>query len=87
MVINGDVPLITAEALEALVEAHESSGAAGTVATMELDDPTGYGRVVRDKHGNVERVVETKAEGDATPEQLAIREVNTGVYAFDGESL
>ena len=51
---------------------------------MELDDPTGYGRVVRDKHGNVEQVVETKAEGDATPEQLAIREVNTGVYAFDG---
>ena len=57
------------------------------MATMELDDPTGYGRVVRDKHGNVERVVETKAEGDATPEQLAIREVNTGVYAFHGESL
>ena len=54
---------------------------------MELDDPTGYGRVVRDKHGNVEKVVETKAEGDATPEQLAIREVNTGVYAFDGGAL
>ena len=54
------------------------------MATMELDDPTGYGRVVRDKHGNVESVVETKAEGDATPEQLAIREVNTGVFAFDG---
>jgi bifunctional UDP-N-acetylglucosamine pyrophosphorylase/glucosamine-1-phosphate N-acetyltransferase len=87
VVINGDVPLITADALKALVEAHENSEAAGTVATMELDDPTGYGRVVRDKHGNVERVVETKAEGDATPEQLAIREVNTGVYAFHGESL
>jgi bifunctional UDP-N-acetylglucosamine pyrophosphorylase/glucosamine-1-phosphate N-acetyltransferase len=87
VVINGDVPLITAEALTALVAAHEASGAAGTVATMELDDPTGYGRVVRDPEGNVERVVETKAEGDATPEQLAIREVNTGVYAFDGASL
>jgi bifunctional UDP-N-acetylglucosamine pyrophosphorylase/glucosamine-1-phosphate N-acetyltransferase len=87
VVINGDVPLITADAVKALVEAHESSEAAGTVATMELDDPTGYGRVVRDRHGNVERVVETKAEGDATPEQLAIREVNTGVYAFHGESL
>ncbi len=87
VVINGDVPLITADALKALVEAHDTSGAAGTVATMELDDPTGYGRVVRDKHGNVERVVETKTEGDATPEQLAIREVNTGVYAFHGESL
>jgi bifunctional UDP-N-acetylglucosamine pyrophosphorylase/glucosamine-1-phosphate N-acetyltransferase len=87
VVINGDVPLITAEALEELVAAHEESGAAGTVATMELDDPTGYGRVVRDREGNVERIVETKAEGDATPEQLSIREVNTGVYAFDGGSL
>jgi bifunctional UDP-N-acetylglucosamine pyrophosphorylase/glucosamine-1-phosphate N-acetyltransferase len=87
VVINGDVPLITAEALQNLVAAHEESGAAGTVATMELDDPTGYGRVVRDREGNVERIVETKAEGDATPEQLAIREVNTGVYAFDGASL
>jgi bifunctional UDP-N-acetylglucosamine pyrophosphorylase/glucosamine-1-phosphate N-acetyltransferase len=87
VVINGDVPLITAEAIAQLVEAHETADAAGTVATMELDDPTGYGRVVRDRHGNVERVVETKAEGDATPEQLAIREVNTGVYAFDGKAL
>ena len=57
------------------------------MATMELDDPAQYGRVVRDREGNVERVVEAKAEGDATPEQLAIREVNTGVYAFDGASL
>jgi bifunctional UDP-N-acetylglucosamine pyrophosphorylase / glucosamine-1-phosphate N-acetyltransferase len=87
VVINGDVPLITAEALQTLVAAHEESGAAGTVATMELDDPSGYGRVVRDREGKVERIVETKAEGDATPEQLAIREVNTGVYAFDGASL
>jgi bifunctional UDP-N-acetylglucosamine pyrophosphorylase/glucosamine-1-phosphate N-acetyltransferase len=87
VVINGDVPLITPEALEQLVAAHEESGAAGTVATMELEDPTGYGRIVRDAEGNVERVVETKAEGDATPEQLAIREVNTGVYAFKGDAL
>ena len=88
VVINGDVPLITPEAIQALVEAHEASGAAATMATMEPDDPAQYGRVLRDEHGNVERVVEAKgAEGDATPEQLAIREVNTGVYAFDGASL
>jgi bifunctional UDP-N-acetylglucosamine pyrophosphorylase/glucosamine-1-phosphate N-acetyltransferase len=87
VVINGDVPLITAEALQGLVDAHEESGAAGTVATMELDDPSGYGRVVRDREGNVERIVETKVEGDATEAELAIREVNTGVYAFDGGSL
>jgi bifunctional UDP-N-acetylglucosamine pyrophosphorylase / glucosamine-1-phosphate N-acetyltransferase len=87
VVINGDVPLITAAALQALVTAHEDSGAAGTVATMELEDPSGYGRIVRDKEGNVDRVVETKRAGDATPEQLAIREVNTGVYAFGGGAL
>ena len=51
---------------------------------MELDDPTGYGRVVRDADGTVARVVETKVAGDATDEELAIREVNAGVYAFDG---
>jgi bifunctional UDP-N-acetylglucosamine pyrophosphorylase / glucosamine-1-phosphate N-acetyltransferase len=88
VVINGDVPLITPEAIKDLVDAHEASGAAATMATMELDDPAQYGRVLRDEEGNVERVVEAKgAEGDATPEQLAIREVNTGVYAFDGASL
>ena len=57
------------------------------MATMEPEDPGQYGRVVRDADGNVDRVVEVKAEGDATPEQLAIREVNTGIYAFDGASL
>ena len=88
VVINGDVPLITPEAIKDLVDAHEASGAAATMATMELDDPAQYGRVLRDEQGHVERVVEAKgAEGDATPEQLAIREVNTGVYAFDGASL
>jgi bifunctional UDP-N-acetylglucosamine pyrophosphorylase/glucosamine-1-phosphate N-acetyltransferase len=88
VVINGDVPLITPEAIKALVAAHEDSGAAATMATMELEDPAQYGRVLRDEHGNVERVVEAKgAGGDATPEQLAIREVNTGVYAFQGAAL
>jgi bifunctional UDP-N-acetylglucosamine pyrophosphorylase/glucosamine-1-phosphate N-acetyltransferase len=57
------------------------------MATMELDDPSGYGRVVRGADGSVERVVETKAGGDATPAELAIREVNTGVYAFGGAEL
>src|SRR5688500_754936 len=87
VVLAGDVPLITAEAIEALVTAHEESGAAATMATMELEDPAQYGRVVRDREGNVEKVVEAKAEGDATPDQLEIREVNTGLYAFDGASL
>jgi bifunctional UDP-N-acetylglucosamine pyrophosphorylase / glucosamine-1-phosphate N-acetyltransferase len=87
VVINGDVALLTPEAIRGLVEVHEDSGAAATMATMELDDPGAYGRVVRDSDGSVLRVAEAKTEGDATPEELAIREVNTGVYAFDGGAL
>jgi bifunctional UDP-N-acetylglucosamine pyrophosphorylase/glucosamine-1-phosphate N-acetyltransferase len=87
LVINGDVPLITPEVVEGLADAHAESGAAATMATMELDDPAGYGRVVRGADGSVERVVETKEGGDATPAELAIREVNTGVYAFGGAEL
>ena len=87
LVLYGDVPLITAEAITALAQAHEESGAAATMATMELEDPTGYGRVIRASDGSVERVVETKTPGDATPEEEAIREVNTGVYAFAGGDL
>ncbi|HEX6457125.1 MAG TPA: bifunctional UDP-N-acetylglucosamine diphosphorylase/glucosamine-1-phosphate N-acetyltransferase GlmU, partial [Solirubrobacterales bacterium] len=55
-----------------------------TIATTVLDDPSGYGRVVRDADGSVVKVVETKFPGDATPEELAIDEVNTGIYAFAG---
>ena len=84
VVVTGDAPLITAESLRALVDSHESSGAAATIATMVLDDPSGYGRVVRAPDGTVERVVETKASGDATELELRIREVNTGMFAFDG---
>ncbi len=87
VVLAGDVPLITAEAIRGLVDAHERAGAAATMATMVLDDPRGYGRVVRGSDGGVLRVVETKALGDATVAELLIREVNTGVYAFDGAAL
>ncbi|MEI7625000.1 MAG: bifunctional UDP-N-acetylglucosamine diphosphorylase/glucosamine-1-phosphate N-acetyltransferase GlmU [Actinomycetota bacterium] len=87
LILSGDVPLITSEAIAGLVAAHEASGAAATMVTMELDDPAGYGRVVRDSDGNVERVVETKADGDATAAELAIAEVNSGVFAFDGAPL
>jgi bifunctional UDP-N-acetylglucosamine pyrophosphorylase / glucosamine-1-phosphate N-acetyltransferase len=87
VVLNGDAPLITPESLRAMVDAHESSGAAATIATMVLDDPRGYGRVVRATDGTVERVVETKAAGDATEMELRIREVSTGMFAFDGAAL
>jgi bifunctional UDP-N-acetylglucosamine pyrophosphorylase/glucosamine-1-phosphate N-acetyltransferase len=86
-VINGDMPLITAEAIRQAVAGHEQARAAATVASMELDDPSGYGRVIRGAGGAVERIAETKAAGDATEEELAIREVNAGLYLFDGGAL
>jgi bifunctional UDP-N-acetylglucosamine pyrophosphorylase/glucosamine-1-phosphate N-acetyltransferase len=87
VVVNGDTPLVTPAALGALVDAHRASGAAAMIVTMTLEDPSGYGRVVRDADGGVERVVETKRPGDATDDELAIAEVNAGVYAFERAAL
>jgi bifunctional UDP-N-acetylglucosamine pyrophosphorylase / glucosamine-1-phosphate N-acetyltransferase len=87
VVLSGDVPLLSSEAIAELVQAHSDSGAAATMATAVLDDPSGYGRVVRDADGSVARVVETKKPGDATDAELAIREVNSGIYVFSGASL
>ncbi len=87
VVLPGDAPLITAGAIAQLVDAHTSRQAAATMATMILADPTGYGRVVRDANGGVERVVETKTAGDATDDELAIDEVNSSIFAFDGDAL
>jgi bifunctional UDP-N-acetylglucosamine pyrophosphorylase/glucosamine-1-phosphate N-acetyltransferase len=87
LVLSGDVPLISTATISGLLEAHEASPAAATMLTIELDDPASYGRVVRTGSGDVERVVEAKAAGDAAPEQLAIREINAGTYAFDAAPL
>jgi bifunctional UDP-N-acetylglucosamine pyrophosphorylase/glucosamine-1-phosphate N-acetyltransferase len=87
IVVNGDVPLISGETLAALVADHEHTGSAATIATVVLDDPSGYGRVVRAPDGTVERVVETKLPGDASELELHIREVNTGLFAFEGAAL
>src|SRR5262249_18755268 len=82
LVLSGDVPLVSAGAIGSLIEAHGASGAAATVAVCTLDDPDGYGRVVRDSSGAVERVVETKELGDSTAEERQIREGNAGIYGF-----
>jgi bifunctional UDP-N-acetylglucosamine pyrophosphorylase/glucosamine-1-phosphate N-acetyltransferase len=87
VVLSGDVPLVSPQAIVELVQAHAKSGAAATIATAVLDDPTGYGRVVRDADGSVARVVETKEPGDATDAELEIREVNSGIYVFTGSAL
>jgi bifunctional UDP-N-acetylglucosamine pyrophosphorylase/glucosamine-1-phosphate N-acetyltransferase len=87
LVLSGDVPLISAATIGELLEAHAASAAAATMLTIELDDPGSYGRVVRAGSGEVERVVEAKAGGDADAGQLAIREINAGTYAFDAAPL
>ncbi len=79
LVLPGDSPLLRPSTIAALVEQHRSTGAAATLLSAVMDDPTGYGRVIRDKHGNVERIVE---QSDGTDEELAITEVNTSIYVF-----
>lgn len=80
LVLCGDTPLIEAGTLAKLVNSHRSSGAAATVMTARMDDPTGYGRVIRDQLGRVTKIVEQK---DASPEEKQVREINTGVYCFE----
>lgn len=87
IVLSGDVPLIDSAAIAELAQAHASGGAGATMVTSVLADPSGYGRVVRDGDGTVLRVVETKEQGDASPEELQIKEVNAGIYAFDASAL
>jgi bifunctional UDP-N-acetylglucosamine pyrophosphorylase / glucosamine-1-phosphate N-acetyltransferase len=87
VILSGDVPLVGAEAIGELIEAHEAAGAAATMASTILADPTGYGRVVRDSSGAVERVVETKRHGDSTQAEREIHEVNTGIFVFAARAL
>ncbi|MEV4095344.1 bifunctional UDP-N-acetylglucosamine diphosphorylase/glucosamine-1-phosphate N-acetyltransferase GlmU [Streptosporangium saharense] len=84
LVTYGDTPLLRTETLAALLERHEADGNAVTVLSAEVPDPYGYGRIVRDTTGAVLQIVEEK---DATPRQRAIKEMNSGVYAFDGALL
>jgi bifunctional UDP-N-acetylglucosamine pyrophosphorylase / glucosamine-1-phosphate N-acetyltransferase len=78
-IVYGDGPLLRAESLRQLIATQESGGGAGTLLSAMMDDPTGYGRVIRDSHGHAVSVVEQKA---GTPEQLAIREANMGIYCY-----
>lgn len=87
LVLSGDVPMIRAETLAALVQlnrGHRGRGAACTVLTVRLKDPSGYGRVVRDDNGIFERIVEQK---DASDAELQIDEINSGIYCFDTRKL
>ena len=84
MVLYGDTPLLTGAALRVLWEAHEKSNADATVLTAEVQNPTGYGRIIRDKSSGVTGIVEEK---DATAEQKAIAEINSGIYVFNRAQL
>ncbi len=84
VVTYGDVPLLTGMTLAELVAQHEGAGNAVTVLTARVADPTGYGRIVRAEDGSVAGIVEHR---DATADQLAIDEINSGIYAFDGRVL
>ena len=83
--LYGDVPLVEPALLRDLVAEHERSGAAATMVTITVADPTGYGRVVRDATGAVERVVETKHTDGLSDAVLGIEEINSGVFVFDPE--
>src|SRR2546423_8010565 len=83
LVISGDVPLVRAETLGSLIHQHRTHrgrGAACTLMAVRLEDPTGYGRVIRDDEGRFEKIVEQK---DATPEERQVNEVNVGIYCFE----
>jgi len=84
LVICGDTPLIKAETMEALVTLHEETGAKATVLTAYAENPDGYGRIIRNANGLVEKIVEHK---DASDEERAVKEINTGTYCFDNQAL
>ena len=84
LILSGDVPMVRAETLGKLIQQHAVDNAAGTMLTVRLENPTGYGRVVRDDAGRFVKVVEHK---DATEDERQIREVNAGIYCFESQKL
>ncbi|MHC9537206.1 bifunctional UDP-N-acetylglucosamine diphosphorylase/glucosamine-1-phosphate N-acetyltransferase GlmU [Dellaglioa sp. BT-FLS60] len=84
IIANGDTPLLTAKTFGELFEYHKEKGAAATVLTAQAEDPTGYGRIIRNDIGIVEKIVEQK---DATIQEANVQEINTGVYCFDNKTL
>ncbi|MED4069662.1 bifunctional UDP-N-acetylglucosamine diphosphorylase/glucosamine-1-phosphate N-acetyltransferase GlmU [Priestia endophytica] len=84
IVVCGDTPLITSETIEAVLNYHDQNEAKATILTAHTDNPTGYGRIVRNEEGHVLKIVEHK---DATEQEREIGEINTGTYCFDNEFL
>jgi UDP-N-acetylglucosamine pyrophosphorylase len=84
LILSGDVPLLTKSTLERLISTHQNTDAIATLLTAALDDPTGYGRIIRNSEGNVHKIVEHK---DASSDELEIKEINVGIYIFKTASL
>ncbi|MFO7818634.1 MAG: bifunctional UDP-N-acetylglucosamine diphosphorylase/glucosamine-1-phosphate N-acetyltransferase GlmU [Halanaerobacter sp.] len=84
LVLYGDTPLLTQDTLSELIKEHEEKKAAASILTTELDDPSGYGRIVRDESGTVQEIIEDK---DTTAKQAKIKEINTGICCFNSDLL
>ena len=84
LVLSGDVPMIKVETLRNLIEHHYNAGADCSILSVRLENPTGYGRIIRDQNGAFQKIVEQR---DATEEERQVREINSGIYCFDSEQL
>jgi UDP-N-acetylglucosamine diphosphorylase/glucosamine-1-phosphate N-acetyltransferase len=84
VVLSGDVPLLTAESIQELIDHHHQTAASATILTADFADPTGYGRIIRNSDGSVKKIVEHK---DAIEEERQVKEINSGIYVFNGQRL
>jgi len=84
LVLSGDVPLLRHKTIDQLVDYHRKKKVVATILTAELDDPAGYGRIIRNADHSVKKIVEHK---DASPEELLVREINSGIYVYEKEKL
>jgi bifunctional UDP-N-acetylglucosamine pyrophosphorylase/glucosamine-1-phosphate N-acetyltransferase len=84
LVLSGDVPMIRVETLKKLIEHHHNTGAACSILSVRLENPTGYGRIIRDESGAFQKIVEQR---DATEEERQVREINSGIYCFEAKAL
>lgn len=84
VVLSGDVPMLTVSSMQKLFRHHADANAVATILTAVLDDPTGYGRIIRNPGGFVEKIVEHR---DADPQELLVKEINSGIYVFDKAKL
>ena len=84
LILSGDVPMIKTDTLRKLIDHHNNAGAACTILSVRLENPTGYGRIVRDSKDSFQKIVEHR---DATEEQRLVKEINSGIYCFDAKEL